>query len=301
MHYAVDSANCECIKTLINLGADPSAKDKQGKTAFDLSYDEAVQIALRVTPVLDDPSELIAGSFIYPASDGIPSPNATNFISEIGEEPGLFDTFGIDKFHKVLKESRNLKPIFNWLKEIGLEDLYEILCEAGYDDIKAMVSQMSGPMPITENDLKTIGISKSGHRLRLLLRLEQDAGLLPKISLKKNIESSGFLQCCLVANNATRNLSGTSLIEWLDDLGLGNTHQRFLDVGLESYESLISTLAANKLTSKYLEKNIGILNSEHRMRVLRRLDRDLNKFYTATSNISFDEPKTVACDSCGIF
>ena len=304
MHYAVDSGNCECIIILINQGGDPSIKDKQGKSSYDLNYNEEVQSALHSTPIVDDPSEIIAGSFDYPASDAVQSPNATNFISDVGEEHAMFDTFGIDKFHKFLKGNYNVKPIFNWLKEIGLEELYEIMCEAGYDDVSSMVNQMTGPLPINDEDLKQSGISKIGHRLRIIMKLEQDAEILPKLKLKKNSESAGLLQCCMIANNATRNLATISLREWLDNLEIGNCYQKFADSGFDNYECLILLMAsARSINSKFLEEVICINNPDYRSRILKNLEKDMKKYYSTTSSlsISFDEPKSVACESCEIF
>ena len=212
LHYAVDSGNCECIKLLINQGANPNILDKQGKSCFDINNNEDVQTALKTTPFVEENSEVVGSSFNFNCSEGIISPNATNFISDIEDQP-MFDTFGIDKIHKVLKNSHQLKPIFNWLKEIELEELYEKMCDAGYDDTKSMISQMLGPLPITDSDLKNSGISKPGHRLRILLKLEQDAGILPKLKLKKSVENPGLMHCCMIANNATRNLASNSLIE----------------------------------------------------------------------------------------
>lgn len=219
------------------------------------------------------------------------------------EDDGLFDTFGVEKMQRV-KPSYHIKPIFNWLKEIGLEEVYELMCEAGYDDVKTMVNQMLGPLPITDDDLKESGIAKPGHRLRILLKLEQDAGIIPKLKLKKNIETGGFLQCCLLANNATRNLAYNSLIDWLENLGLGSSYTLFVQSGFDNYESLVFVMASSRpFNSKYLEEIVGIKNKESRSKILKRLEKDLEKYYNPMNsvNISFDEPKSVACESCFVF
>lgn len=66
-----------------------------------------------------------------------------------------------------------------------MPELYEIMVDAGYDDVQSMTSQMLTPMPITEKHLTSIGITKAGHRKRIIMKLEEEAGLLTKRALKK--------------------------------------------------------------------------------------------------------------------
>lgn len=268
-----------------------------------MEAEESVLAALNSTPVVDEGSEIFSSSFNYPKSELVTSQNATNFISDVGGESGMFDTFGIEKLQKVMK-THNLKPIFNWLKEINLEELYELLCDAGYDDIKAMINQMSGPLPMTESDLLDSGIKKLGHRLRIISKLKQDAGLCAKIKPKKVSENGNFLQCCFSANNATKNLQNTSLPEWLDSLNAGSYYSNFVETGFDHYESLISILSSGvHINSQFLEENLGIRNKEIRNRIAKKLEKDLEQFYYSSNsvNISFDEPKNAACDLCLVF
>jgi hypothetical protein len=44
-----------------------------------------------------------------------------------------------------------------------------------------MIDQMKSPLPITVDSLKDIGIEKPGHAVRMVIRLEEEAGLyIPK-------------------------------------------------------------------------------------------------------------------------
>jgi hypothetical protein len=293
----VDAGCAEAVGLLVSHGADARLCDKQGKTPYDLAISPQLRSALDSSLIVDVSA---AGSFNQASSHGV-SPNATNFISEGGEEHPLFDTFGIDKLKAV--KTCSVRPIFNWLKEIGLEELYEIICDAGYDDLKAMAAQMIGPMPITEQDLEECGVGKVGHRVRIIMKLEQEAGIMPRLRLHKSAEDGGFLRCCMVANNATNNLVNTNLLEWLEGIGAGNCYQQFVDTGFDHYESLIMITASSRpMNSRFLEEVIGLKSSECRSKILKRLEKDLKKFYStsASVNVSFDEPKTVACDSCVI-
>lgn len=79
---------------------------------------------------------------------------------------------------------------------------------AGYDDVQSMSSQMLTPMPITEQHLRSIGIVKPGHCRRILMKLEEEAGIY-QISLNKKsqelepTEKEGVLRCCIAPSGAT--------------------------------------------------------------------------------------------------
>ena len=102
-----------------------------------------------------------------------------------------------------------------WLEKNHLEEYYEVLVDAGYDDIQVMIQQMNGPMPIVDKNLREIGIIKPGHRRYLLIKLEQEAGLSNKFMLKKHRRemSNGILQCCVNANGTRNMFNPPSLME----------------------------------------------------------------------------------------
>jgi len=67
---------------------------------------------------------------------------------------------------------RDHSPVLlQWLKSIKLEEIYDTLLAAGYDDIEMMSEQMKSHMPITVETLEGIGVQKPGHRARVLAHL----------------------------------------------------------------------------------------------------------------------------------
>lgn len=92
--------------------------------------------------------------------------------------------------------------LYNWLVGMKLEELYEVLMLAGYDDVAQMASQVFSSIPISEETLKGIGIKKSGLRRRLLAALDEEARGA-KSSRKLPKPSNNPLKCCVapVANN----------------------------------------------------------------------------------------------------
>eukprot|EP00358_Blepharisma_japonicum_P000351 CAMPEP_0202952272 /NCGR_PEP_ID=MMETSP1395-20130829/37290_1 /ASSEMBLY_ACC=CAM_ASM_000871 /TAXON_ID=5961 /ORGANISM="Blepharisma japonicum, Strain Stock R1072" /LENGTH=252 /DNA_ID=CAMNT_0049662029 /DNA_START=12 /DNA_END=770 /DNA_ORIENTATION=- len=216
LHYAVDCGYLDCVKIMITHGADPSIRDKQGKSAYELTNDGKIFELLNRkscnTDQTEEHTEEQSAVFLSPNSVFM-SPSSQGALSPISEvvsydfsdfgvsdkinttQGQVLDTFGKDKgqetknnsyhdttvqsstkSHRVNKDYE-LKPLFNWLDKLDLSDLYEIMISAGYDDVQSMSAQMLTPMPITEQHLASIGIAKPGHYRRILMKLEEEAGL----------------------------------------------------------------------------------------------------------------------------
>ena len=306
MHYAVDCGHVDCVKEMLNWGANSILKDKQGKNAFDLSTSTEIYGALQ--------------QFSRTSIDSIniPSPIGevtTYVVNETGEnDKGVNDKYALplrcSLVSPVTEKSSltcQLYPIYSWLEKIHLEEYYEILIDAGYDDIQAMVEQMNGPMPICDKNLKEIGINKPGHQKYLLIKLEQEAGLSKKIVLRKHAreKSNGIMHCCNA--HGTRNMfSPPNLLEWLDELELGKLYTLLIDSGYDAYEILIDVQhSSSPLTNKLLETEAKIPLQEDRLKLLNRLEQDIKNYYyeedKESQNISFDEPKRMVCESCSVF
>lgn len=283
-------------------GADTSLRDKQGKNALDLCvYPE-------LTVVLQEHSRTSVELFSNPSPIGELTTYIVNEFEE-KEFPNVAMPLRCSLVSPVTEKSSiscQLFPIYNWLEKIHLEDYYEILVDAGYDDIQVMVQQMNGPMPISDKNLKEIGITKPGHRRYLLIKLEEEAGLSGKIFLKKHSreKSTGILHCCVVANG-TRNLfSPPSLMEWLDDMNLGNLYALFIETGYDSYDFLVDIQnSLHPLTSKQLESEVKITSHKERLAILNRLEQDINAHYQENESVKivFDEPRRIVCESCSVF
>lgn len=82
-----------------------------------------------------------------------------------------------------------LEGLETWLKTLELEELVSILIDGGFDDVHSLINQMRSNMPVSDDMLERIGVSKPGHRARILVKLEEgkkeyyplEAGLQPKI------------------------------------------------------------------------------------------------------------------------
>jgi hypothetical protein len=77
-------------------------------------------------------------------------------------------------------------PLYDWLSKLNVQYLYNLLVDAGYDDIESMVDQMRSPLPITQETLTSIGVHKPGHAIRIVIRLEEEAGLVQPRTKRRN-------------------------------------------------------------------------------------------------------------------
>lgn len=97
--------------------------------------------------------------------------------------------------------SASLPTLRSWLDNLGLLALHPHLTDAGFDELDHMLVLMNTAFPITESVLKDAGVSKPGHRIRILAKLREDSvGVLYSKRLDKRvtgtIERSGVKTAC---------------------------------------------------------------------------------------------------------
>ncbi|XP_078276751.1 ankyrin repeat and SAM domain-containing protein 1A-like isoform X10 [Rhinoraja longicauda] len=104
------------------------------------------------------------------------------------------------------------QSVGQWLESIGMPQYESKLVLNGFDDVRFMGSKV-----MEEQDLRELGIHEAGHRRKIL----QAARSLPKI------KPFGF-----------DGNSNTSLVAWLESLGLQAYNQNFLSSGYNSMDSV---------------------------------------------------------------
>ncbi|XP_051891063.1 LOW QUALITY PROTEIN: ankyrin repeat and SAM domain-containing protein 1A-like [Pristis pectinata] len=102
------------------------------------------------------------------------------------------------------------QSVGQWLESIGMPQYESKLVLNGFDDVRFMGSNI-----MEEQDLRELGIHEAGHRRKIL----QAARSLPKI---KPFSFDGN--------------SNTSLVAWLESLGLQSYNQNFLSSGYNSMD-----------------------------------------------------------------
>lgn len=196
--------------------------------------------------------------------------------------------------------------LFNWLKKLRLEAIFEQLIEAGYDDMDLLLGQMKSDMPLTVGHLKEIGIEKPGYRVRLLAGLEETV-VGPAAEQQAKERDSGFSLSFCTVSQAVGGLSFLpTLQQWLDGLKLKHLHQNFVEAGYDDLEHLLALMHTKyPVTDDVLRSDINIYKLGHRHRLLFKLKQDCCKAKRMTGQgevtpgMSMErEEKTAACELC---
>lgn len=120
-----------------------------------------------------------------------------------------------------------------------------------------MKEQMDSCNPITESMLEMVGISKPGHRVRLIALLATER------------EAPGSLSCCAGTLRPSGLLIQSGPEDWLESIGLEYLTEKFEQAGYDDYEHLVLLMATNcYISDERLKTDIGIEKIGHRQRIL---------------------------------
>ena len=174
--------------------------------------------------------------------------------------------------HKKKKENISKDKLFEFLKEIGMQQYGDILISEGFDDINLILNQMKEGLPILDDSLKEIGISSPGDRAKILIRMQQISG---GFNFDFPFEEVFF------KNNR-------SIQKWLYKERLSKYINNFIDAGYQSLELLLIQMASKyKLNDKILKNEIFIYNDEDRKNLLDSLEKNSAKYtYELSKNIN---------------
>ena len=166
--------------------------------------------------------------------------------------------------------------LYNWLSMYRLEGLFDTLIDSGYDDFEQILAQMHTELPITSARLQAIGISRPGHRLRLLAALELEQKSQPAL---KEPRPKMSLQCCGSGAGVLTERSLPTLGQWLEKLGLGTLYADFVEAGFEELEPILAVMKSSySLTEPDLQSFLHISKPGHRHRILSKLYEDSRFF-----------------------
>jgi hypothetical protein len=112
---------------------------------------------------------------------------------------------------------------------------------------------MKSHMPITEQTLCKIGISKPGHQARLLAHLT-DVTLGNRTAMDKVRKSQSKLdgkkktnmfECCSLPAPAPAFYNFPQLKEWLESISLSSLYNSFVASGYDDYEEIMYLMQSN--------------------------------------------------------
>jgi len=296
LHYASDCKHTECVKLMLEFGGDAYCPDRQGKTPLDLAQSpEIAKLIQNFENSEESQDEMVTfGQKGLDESDlASPKPPLSETVFEPDAE--------VSEFRR-----KDLKPIYEWLEAINLHELYEVMVEAGYDDVESMTKQMRSPLPITKEELMKGGVQKPGHCYRIIVKLEEDAGITKKsiVSVKTVEQNKGsFWRCCSVPGSATQGVfGGNCLKEWLKGLKLEELYELFVNSGFDDYDQLITQMQSRyPIDDNILKYDIRINKPGYRNRILSKLQEDTRTLEKRESLMIESSTKNTSCELCLIF
>jgi hypothetical protein len=340
LHYAAEASLSNIVRELLVYGADPTIQDKEGKTPQELAHRPAIReifaevkdTSMNLTEVGLDmipearPSEedrmslsMLARSFVY-----LNSPAMTFINTEDTRDSARSRFLGSDSFfpHSKLEgicsepdsESSGTKRIDlmhlrDWLRRMYLENMYDTLVEAGFDDVESMAKQMATPLPITDSLLISIGVKKPGHRARLLMKLEEESMKAPRetAAFGALTEESTYGEGCSFkcSTNRMRLLfrKTETLYEWLEGMKLEVCYNKFMESGYDNLEMIRHhMLSKYPINNEVLQNQVGIDKSGYRLRILGKLQEELKIYNNRVSVLleSHSKATNVSCQSCSL-
>ena len=168
--------------------------------------------------------------------------------------------------------------LYSWLRTHRLEEIFPVLVKNGFNDVKSLRRQK-----LTDKDLLDMRIKKSGLRIRLLYKLEED------YSLEKG-------------NNLSRNNKRLpDFHEWMEGLQLVEVWRKLNENGFYYIDDLIY-LQNTKQMSEVLGK-IGIPSKEiFRLGVLLyKLDNELSEKTIESVQRIIEKRSLFDCGFCSAF
>ena len=177
------------------------------------------------------------------------------------------------KMNKEIKDTK--EELYNFLLKIEMEQYTDILIQEGFDDIDLVINQMKTGNPINDDILREIGIERPGDRAKILIRIQECAGLFEfKIQFEPvyyiNRKKFEFLRY---------DFHVKSLQNWLKKLKLQNYLGNFYNNGYYSPE-LIFVQKASKfpIDDTILERDLKIENINDRKLIMSSISSDSNEY-----------------------
>jgi ankyrin repeat protein len=177
------------------------------------------------------------------------------------------------KMNKEIKDTK--EELYNFLLKIEMEQYTDILIQEGFDDIDLVINQMKTGNPINDDILREIGIERPGDRAKILIRIQECAGLFEfKIQFEPvyyiNRKKFEFLRY---------DFHVKSLQNWPKKLKLQNYLGNFYNNGYYSPE-LIFVQKASKfpIDDTILERDLKIENINDRKLIMSSISSDSDEY-----------------------
>lgn len=184
------------------------------------------------------------------------SPSAFSLPSK-DTELNIIENDYININNKKTKEENNKEQFNLFFTQINLPKEYtKKFIDHGFDNLGSLILITKSDIALSHQNLKDMGISLYGHRAKILIHLEEKAGLFP-FSLE-----NGKIYKKMDENTIKKN----SLFKFLASIGLDQYKQNFIDNGIYSCELLFTQMLTRQpINERILEEDFNIENPNHRI------------------------------------
>ena len=187
------------------------------------------------------------------------------------------------KMNKEIKDTK--EELYDFLLKIEMEQYTDILIQEGFDDINLVINQMKTGNPINDDILREIGIERPGDRAKILIRIQECAGLFEfKIQFEPvyyiNRKKFEFLRY---------DFHVKALQNWLKKSKLQNYLGNFYNNGYYSPELIFVQKASMfPIDDTILERDLKIENINDRKLIMSSISSDSNEYI---SNLKSNKEK----------
>ncbi|CAG9327368.1 unnamed protein product [Blepharisma stoltei] len=301
LHIAAECEQVECLKMLLDYGAEVSITDNNGKFPAELTENSMIvnildsyyqkfdfdngsslfsvkeaqigdeETASTVRSFQGSPQHSKYMSIAYSIDSEMTLFIGTDTINDCKSETTGSSINGSESF--LVRENCNSINIFEgkafllkFLKNLKLERYFQVLVDSGFDDLDSMIDQMKTPLPITREVLSGIGIEKPGHIFRLLMGLEYESGIYDT-PLSEHYDSR---------TNLMLNDSKTEFQQWLESIKLGHLFICFEESGYDDIEMNKKLMFSRyPITDEVLKNEVGIDKRGYRYRILGKIHEEI--------------------------
>jgi hypothetical protein len=200
--------------------------------------------------------------------------------------------------NKKTKEKNNEEQFDLFFTQVNLPKEYtKKFIDNGFDNLGSLILKTKSGIALTNQNLKDIGISIYGHRAKILIHLEEKAGLFP-YSLEKDK---------IYKTKDDISNSNNSLFKFLELIKLEQYKQNFIDNGIYSCKLLFTQMLTRQpITERILEEDFNIENQSHRTFLYYSLriwsKKYENKLEIQENNkIAYEGSSLNECEVCTIY
>ena len=199
--------------------------------------------------------------------------------------------------NKKIKDEDNEEQLNRFFTEINVPKEYtKNFIDNGFDDLGLLLIQTKTGVALSNQNLKDIGISVYGHRAKILIHLEEKAGIFPFLLEKDKIyiTEDEFIP----GNN--------SLFNFLAKMEYENYENNFIENGFYSSELLLTQMLTRQpIDENSLKEDFKITKTLHRYIIynnLKKKSKEYEKKLKDKNNnkMEYETKELKECETCNI-